>query len=150
MPPCFTVSSRAPAALAHHQWADVRQGTLPIAQEVIFSMIQASGINDISQIYFEAARDGVDYNLAYIGSDFPTEASLAREQFDPVYMRALYQYGYEKAIKGNPWIKRPPWIPDGQETASRRSSKGFLLQSHSRHRPRKLRSVALATSAHRP
>jgi hypothetical protein len=57
----------------------------------------------------------VDYNLAYIGSDFPTEAG---EQFDPVYMRALYQYGYEKAIKGNPWVKRPPWIPDGQETAS--------------------------------
>jgi hypothetical protein len=88
---------------------------LPIAEEAISSMIQASGMNDISQIYFAAGRDGVDYNLAYIGSDFSTEA---REQFDPVYMRALYQYGYEKAIKGNPWAKRPPWIPEGQETAS--------------------------------
>jgi predicted patatin/cPLA2 family phospholipase len=74
----------------HPFWANVDRRTLPIAEEAIASMIQVSGMNDISQIYFATERDGVDYNLAYIGPDFTTEA---KEQFDPVYMRALYQYG---------------------------------------------------------
>ena len=78
-------------------------------------MIQASGMNDVSQIYFATQRDGVDYNLAYIDSDFTAKA---KEQFDPVYMRALYDYGYGKAVRGYPWAKRPPWIPEGQDTGS--------------------------------
>jgi hypothetical protein len=30
-------------------------------------MLQASGYNDVVRIYFLTKRDGVDYNLAYIG-----------------------------------------------------------------------------------
>ena len=99
----------------HPFWADVSRRTLPIAEEAISSMVQASGMNDVSQIYYATRSDGVDYNLAYIGADFTAEA---KEQFDPVYMRALYNYGYEKAVTGNPWAKRPPWIAEGQDAAS--------------------------------
>jgi Patatin-like phospholipase len=99
----------------HPFWANVSRRTLPIAEEAIASMVQASGSNDVSQIYFATQRDGVDYNLAYIDSGFTAEA---KEQFDPVYMRALYDYGYGKAVRGYPWAKRPPWISEGQDTGS--------------------------------
>jgi hypothetical protein len=92
----------------HPFWANVSRRTLPIAEEAISSSIQASGMNDITQIFLTSERDGVDYNLAYIGPDFTAEA---REQFDPAYMRALYDYGYQKAA-GHSWAKRPPWISE--------------------------------------
>ena len=33
-------------------------------------MIAAAGYNDVMRIYNITQRDGIDYNLAYIGSDF--------------------------------------------------------------------------------
>jgi hypothetical protein len=44
-------------------------------------MIDCSGYNDVLPIYSTARRDGVDYNLAYIGPDFTVEH---RKSFDPV------------------------------------------------------------------
>ncbi len=92
-------------------WASVRRQTMSIAQEAIATMIQMSGINDVTRLYFTAIRDHVDYNLAYIGPEFTVTPN---EGFDPVYMRALYDYGHNKARAGYPWVKRPPWIPAGE------------------------------------
>jgi hypothetical protein len=30
--------------------------------------------------------------------------------FDPVYMRALFAFGYQKALRGYDWAKRPPVV----------------------------------------
>ena len=70
-------------------------------------MIHASGTNDILRIYATTQRDGVDYNLAYIGSDFnaPHETD-----FDQTYMRALFDYGYQLGRAGYEWKKAPPGI----------------------------------------
>jgi hypothetical protein len=84
---------------------------MSIAQDAIATMIQASGMNDVNGIYFTAVRDHVDDNPAYIGRDFDLEP---REYFDPVFMRALYDYGHNKVRAGYPWAKRPPWIPAGE------------------------------------
>ena len=92
-------------------WTTVERSTLTIAQDAIATMIQASGMNDVNRIYFTATRDHIDYNLAYIGRDFTLKA---KEDFDPVFMRALYEYGRAKARAGYPWAKRPPWIPAGE------------------------------------
>ena len=92
-------------------WASVERSTMGIAQDSIATMIQTSGMNDVNRIYFTTARDRVDYNLAYIGPDFTLKAT---EDFDPVFMRALYDYGRAKARAGYPWAKRPPWIPPGE------------------------------------
>jgi hypothetical protein len=62
-------------------------------------------------IYLTSVRDHVDYNLAYIGADFMLKP---KEDFDPVYMRALYDYAFAKARVGFPWSKRPPWVPAGE------------------------------------
>jgi hypothetical protein len=50
-------------------------------------------------------RHGVDFNLAYIPESFK---AIHKEEFDTEYMRALYQVGYTLAVKGYPWLKKPP------------------------------------------
>jgi predicted acylesterase/phospholipase RssA len=93
------------------EWADVERSTLSIAGRAISTMIHSSGSNDLLRIYFITHRDGVDYNLAYIGTDF--SAPHAGE-FDKDYMNALYDYAYQKARRGYPWLKSPP-IMGGQQ-----------------------------------
>jgi hypothetical protein len=88
-------------------WAETEPRTLSIAGRAITTMLAASGHNDVLRVYFITQRDKVDYNLAYIGSDFTTPH---KEEFDPVYMKALYQYGYDKARAGYPWSKQPPGL----------------------------------------
>jgi hypothetical protein len=56
-------------------------------------------------VYFLTKRDGVDYNLAYIGSDFKVPRERA---FDQAFMRALFDYGYQQAVAGRAWHKVPP------------------------------------------
>jgi hypothetical protein len=68
-------------------------------------MIAASGYNDVVRMYFAAQRDGIDFNLAYIGRDFTAEYTVPFEQ---AYMRALYEYGFERARRGFDWTLIPP------------------------------------------
>ena len=70
-------------------------------------MIAISGYNDVIRIYALAQRDGVDYNLAFIGSDFN---QVLPSPFDPAFMRALYDYGYQRALRGYDWAKKPPIV----------------------------------------
>ncbi len=93
-------------------WAEVEPRTLSIAGRAISTMIHSSGTNDIARIYFISQRDGVDYNLAYIGSDF-SEPHVA--DFDQPYMVALFDYGYQLGRQGYDWKKAPPLLhPGGQ------------------------------------
>ena len=54
-------------------YAKAERRTISIAGRAINTMLAASGHNDIMRTYFISQRDGVDYNLAYIGSDFTLE-----------------------------------------------------------------------------
>jgi predicted patatin/cPLA2 family phospholipase len=87
------------------EWADVERRTLSIAGRAISTMIHSSGMNDVLRIYFVTQRDHVDYNLAYIGSDF---SSPRAGDFDQAYMNALFDYAYRQARQGYPWRKMPP------------------------------------------
>jgi hypothetical protein len=89
-------------------WSDVNRRTLDIATKAISTMIYVSGVNDLYRLYFVTQADKVDYNLAYIGTDFA--APQKKGDFDPTYMRALYEYAYQKARAGYPWNKRPPYL----------------------------------------
>ena len=82
--------------------------TITIAGRAISTMLAASGQNDVLRTYFVSQRDGVDYNLAYIGSDFV--APEKKGEFDQAYMRALYDYGYRQAKAGTEWHKAPPGL----------------------------------------
>ena len=93
---------------------NVQRRTLSIGGKAISTMLRASGANDLARIYFVTQRDGVDYNLAYIDTDF--SRPHPKENFDRDYMKALFDYGYERGRKGYPWRKTPP-ILDGLENA---------------------------------
>ena len=81
--------------------------TISIAGRAINTMLAASGQNDVLRTYFISQRDGVDYNLAYIGADF--SAPKAGE-FDQAYMQALYTYGFQEGRDGRAWHKLPPGL----------------------------------------
>ena len=95
-------------------YAVAERRTITIAGRAISTMLAASGHNDVLRIYFVSQRDGVDYNLAYIGSDFV--APEKKGEFDQAYMRALYDYGYQQAKAGREWHKAPPGL--GRESAN--------------------------------
>jgi len=88
-------------------WAKVDRRFLKIVGRAISTMIHYSGYNDIIRIYATTKRDGVDYNLAYIEPDFP---DIKHEEFDPAYLRALFDYGYAKGRQGSAWHKAPPLL----------------------------------------
>ncbi|MFZ0944695.1 MAG: patatin-like phospholipase family protein [Syntrophobacteraceae bacterium] len=89
------------------EWASVDRRLLPIAGRAISSLIHSQGVGDLFRIYMVAKRDGVDYNLAYIGPEFKT---VHKEDFDNVYMKALFEYSFDLARNGYPWKKTPPFL----------------------------------------
>ncbi len=87
------------------KWATVERRTLNIAGRAISSLIHTQGIGDLYKMYLITKRDGIDFNLAYIPSDF-TEKH--KKPFETDYMKRLFDYGYKLARKGYPWQKYPP------------------------------------------
>jgi hypothetical protein len=102
-------------------WASVDRRFLTIAGRAISTMLHYSGYNDIMRIYSMTQRDGIDYNLAYIEPDFP---KVKHEDFDPTYMRSLFDYAYTKGRRGYPWHKAPP-ILEAAATEQRKSLEGI-------------------------
>jgi len=87
------------------EWASTERTTMGIASRAISTMIAASGLNDVIRMYNTTQRDGIDYNLAYIGTDFTMKLP---SPFDQDFMRALFDYGYQRARRGYNWAKTPP------------------------------------------
>jgi hypothetical protein len=85
----------------------VDKQTISIAGRAISLLISASAIGDMYRMYANTQRDHVDYNLSFIGSDFNAPYPAP---FDQTYMRALFQYGYDKARNGHSWEKSPPGL----------------------------------------
>lgn len=86
-------------------WSSVERSTVTITGKAIATLLQSQGFGDLYRIYLTTLEDGVDYNLAYIGSDFKAEH---REEFDSEYMHKLYDYAFERAVVGYDWDKLPP------------------------------------------
>jgi predicted patatin/cPLA2 family phospholipase len=84
---------------------NVKVQTLEIAKQAISTMIASSGVNDTYRMYLTTQRDGVGFNLASIGDDFNVPY---KGPFDKDYMRAVFDYGYEKGRAGYAWQKTPP------------------------------------------
>ncbi|SEN94356.1 hypothetical protein SAMN02990966_00623 [Rhodospirillales bacterium URHD0017] len=54
-------------------YAMAERQTISLAGRAINTMLAMSGKNDVLRVYFIAQRDGVDYNLAFIGPDFDVQ-----------------------------------------------------------------------------
>lgn len=83
----------------------VNPRTIPIATQS-FSLNMRSSLAETVQLsYLYAKAHGIDFNISYIGKDYPGEN---RKLFDPAYMRALYQHGLQIGQNSDFWKKRPP------------------------------------------
>jgi predicted acylesterase/phospholipase RssA len=87
------------------EWTDVDKLTLSIAEKAVSTMINYNGVGDLYRMYLVTQRAKAAFNLAYISEDFQAPHPF---EFDPVYMRALYGYAYDKAARGYPWRHAPP------------------------------------------
>jgi hypothetical protein len=92
------------------------QRTISLAGRAVSTMLAASGHNDVLRTYFVTQRDGVEYNLAYIGADFDV---VEKGQFEQAYMRALYDYGYQQIKSGRAWHRTPPGLATPNMTGTR-------------------------------
>ena len=86
-------------------WRQIDRNTLSIMERAVDQLIQTQGIGDIFRSYLVCERDGVGFNLAYIGPDFNVHH---QSEFDRNYMNALFDYGYNLAAAGYPWAHKPP------------------------------------------
>ena len=86
-------------------WKTIKPKIFPILNRSISSLIRTQGIGDLYRIYLSAQRDGMDYNVAFIPSDFNEKP---KEEFDPEYMGKLFDLSYQMAKNGYPWEKAPP------------------------------------------
>jgi hypothetical protein len=86
-------------------WASTDRRMMKIVSRSVNSLINSQGVGDVIRIYVTAARDNIDFNLAHIPRDFNVQKS---SDFNPQYMKPLFERGYQMALHGYPWVKTPP------------------------------------------
>jgi predicted acylesterase/phospholipase RssA len=89
------------------EWQPVSENVMSITTRSISTLIKNQGIGDLYRIYSISKRDEIDFNLASIPPDF---REVRKEPFDPRYMNALYDRGYDLASHNYSWVKAPPGI----------------------------------------
>jgi predicted acylesterase/phospholipase RssA len=89
------------------EWQPVSENVLSITTRSISTLIKNQGIGDLYRIYSITKRDGIDFNLASIPPDFN---EVHNGSFDPRYMNALFDRGYELASHNYSWVKSPPGL----------------------------------------
>ena len=70
----------------------------------ISTLIKTQGLGDIYRAYANAANANFDFNHIAIPRDFN---DVPKEPFDPVYMKKLYDFGFEMGLQGVKWKKKP-------------------------------------------
>jgi len=95
---------------------NVNRGLFSIASRSIATLLHFSGVGDINRIFLTAQRDGIDFRLSYIGSNFRAQRGGA---FDQAFMRALFDYGEAKGRSGAAWAMVPPATGTLAATADR-------------------------------
>ena len=83
----------------------VLNSTIDVASRSISAITQAQTRSVILSTYDFARRNRLGFHLSYIERDYPASEN---QGFDTAYMRALYQYGYDKAAAGRAWTATPP------------------------------------------
>ncbi|GEA59200.1 patatin-like phospholipase family protein [Vibrio comitans] len=69
------------------------------------TMMQTRG--DIYRMKYLSEVDGLNMQFTYLDQDF-SEAKQSKDLFDLEYMKAIYQYGYDKAVTDDLWETELP------------------------------------------
>jgi hypothetical protein len=92
------------------QYQPTNSTGVDLVMRSVSSLIRRQGIGDLYRIYLGALRDGLEFRLAYIPRNFTRRSD---ELFDPEYMTALFDLGYELARGGYRWAEAPPgFVPE--------------------------------------
>jgi hypothetical protein len=83
----------------------VPNSTIDIAARASASVTKTQTRSILYQTFDFARRNNFGFNLTYIDK---SAQSPSLSGFETNYMRALYQYGYDKAKGGGFWAKAPP------------------------------------------
>jgi len=87
------------------RWSEVDLNLTSILLSSLDTLIRTQGIGDLYRIYLGALRDEAKFKLAYIPPEFQYDS---KEMFDRDYMRALFDFAYERAKNGYSWASSPP------------------------------------------
>jgi predicted acylesterase/phospholipase RssA len=97
----------------------VPNSTIDIAARASATVTKAQIRSVLYATYDFTRRNNLRFNLTYIDKDVPSSGSFG---FRTSYMRALYQYGYDKAKTGQLWAKAPPSSDLAATAFARRAS----------------------------
>jgi hypothetical protein len=86
-------------------WSPTPLHTLGIGERTMQTLTRVEASSDVDRMFAALQRQSIDFNLAYIDSDF--QAAHPRD-FDEFYMRALYVYGQQLGSRDDPWHDIPP------------------------------------------
>ena len=88
-------------------WETVERKLIPLAGRTIDMLIRTQSIGDLYRMYLATQRDGINFRLAKIPVEF---RDSVKEQSGLSYMKALYQFAYQAALDGYPWVQGPPGL----------------------------------------
>jgi hypothetical protein len=72
---------------------------MPIANRTIDSLIRTQGLGDFFRIWSLANRDGLDFKVTWIPEGTNEVIGVKpTEEFDPNYMKALFEFGRERTL----------------------------------------------------
>lgn len=97
----------------------LRNGMLTMPYEVIpdkgmalltrslksLTVLQSRG--DLYKMLYDSQLQQIDLSFTYVDNEFDAPVET-KAMFDFEYMQALYNYGYDKAVKGQVWSKKLP------------------------------------------
>jgi hypothetical protein len=83
----------------------VESNLVEISSRSIIGLLVNHGNGDLYRIYSLAQREGINFKLVFIPSNFELQPS---KLFDPEVMKKLFDLGYNMALSGDPWQNYPP------------------------------------------
>jgi predicted acylesterase/phospholipase RssA len=106
-------------------WSPTRRRTLSIGERTMQTLTRVEASTDVDRLFATLQRQGTDFDLAYIDSDF--QVAHPRD-FDQSYMRALYVYGQRLGSRDDPWHDMPPQSQQLNQSADINQRKTPLLR----------------------
>ena len=91
----------------HAEYQQIKNRFINIANRAVSTLIKTQGIGDMYRLYAVAEKNGMEFNLASIPPSFTIESKAV---FDKEYMDALFNFGFENAVKGYDWQDKPPYM----------------------------------------
>lgn len=82
-------------------------GLFSLTGRSIETLIKQQSLGDLYRLYVSAKRDGVHYHMAAIPASFRVKSNAI---FDPAYMGALYDVGYQMGKIQRAWTTSPPGL----------------------------------------